>query len=99
MFKFKLNAGSHAEGETTYKAGDEIDTDSDLSRFNTKGSLDRFTLISETGTKPEQETPDEPEKPLREQHYKQLVKKAKEEGIDTTLLQTKEEVIAAIEGE
>ncbi len=99
MFKFKLNSGSHSEAGKTYKAGDEIDTTSDLRRFNTKGSQPRFTLVSESVTQPKEETSDEPEKPLREQHYKQLVKKAKEEGIDTTLLQTKEEVIAAIEGE
>lgn len=108
MFKFKLNVGSHREGDKTYKAGDEINTTSDLRQFNTKGSQPRFTLMSETVRKPKPDKPEvssepegdnEPEKPLREMHYKQLVKKAKEEGIDTTPLQTSEEVIAALEGE
>jgi hypothetical protein len=99
-YKFKLLVGQHAEHGRVYKAGDIIETDYDLNRFNAP-KAEKFQRItgeeaqaitqSQAAQAPVDET-------LESMTLQELRNLAAEEELDLGNAKTKAEIIAAIRG-
>ena len=96
MFKFKLMAGVHSEGNKVYKRGEVFESKTDLSSHNRPGEPERFLLISEAVQAAESKANEDEVDALKEMTVAELKSYAAEGDIDLSGVYNKADIIAKI---
>jgi hypothetical protein len=96
MFKFKLMAGVHSEGNKVFKRGEVFESNNDLTKHNKPGEAERFLLLSEAAQAAEAKAKEDESDAFKEMTVAELKSYAAEGEIDLSGAYNKADIIARI---